>query len=65
MNGNGWMDLYDLKHDIQHIMLNSNGANGDYLYMKIKFREEAGNEYQGDIFYLEMTFILQQQGMPP
>mgnify|MGYP000147264956 CR=1 FL=1 len=64
MNGNGWMDLYDLKHDIQHIMLNSNGANGDYLYMKIKFREDAGNDYQGDIFYLNMIFTLKQKGMP-
>ncbi len=63
-NGNGWKDLYDLKHDPQNVTLNDNGANGDYLYMKVKFREGAGNEYQGDILYLQMIFKLKQVGMP-
>jgi len=65
INSNGWKDIYDLKHDSQIVTLNSNGANGDNLYMKIKFHENAGNEYQGDIFYLDMIFTLQQKGMPP
>jgi len=59
-NANGWADCQDLKETTLSQPLGSNGANGDYLFMEIKFHENAGNEFQGDVFNLEMYFTLEQ-----
>jgi len=59
-NDNGWSDCQDFKETTLSVPLGDNGANGDYLYMEVKFNENAGNEFQGDKFDLTMTFTLEQ-----
>ncbi len=61
-DGDGRITLYDLKMD-PLVNLPSPDTQ-PYLYtqldMKIKFNEDAGNEFQGDIFNLTMIFTLKQ-----
>ncbi len=64
-NANGWADLQDLsEYSDLTATLGANGAIGDHFYMKIKFNENAGNDFQGDIFTLSMVFTLWQIGVP-
>ena len=65
VNGNLRTDLQDLASSSLTQTLSSNGADGDYFYMKIKLDETAGNDYQGDIFVLDMSFTLWQIGYTP
>ena len=59
-NSNSWVDCQDLKASTLTVPLGANGADGDYLYMELKFHHTAGNDYQGDVFNLEMYFTLEQ-----
>ena len=62
-NVNGYKDLQDLKDNPTppSVTLNDNGVNGDYLVMTIRFHQDAGNEYQGDIFDFWIIFTLRYQ----
>lgn len=60
-NGNGAKDLYDLKAGgVDNLPLLSSGIQGARLDMVVKFAEDAGNEFQGDILNLTMVFTMNQ-----
>lgn len=59
-NGNGYIDLYDLYIDPISIdySIAPNGQETHYFYIRVKFIESAGNEYQGDRVNLTFTFSM-------
>lgn len=61
-DGDGRITLYDLKQDpLVNLPSPDTQPNGiTQLDMRIKFDENAGNDFQGDIFNLTMIFTLKQ-----
>lgn len=59
-NGNGYIDLYDLYIDpiSTDYSIAPNGQETHYFYIRVKFIESAGNEYQGDRVNLTFTFSM-------
>jgi predicted ribosomally synthesized peptide with SipW-like signal peptide len=62
MDGDGRITLYDLKMDPLVNLPSSDTVSNKYtqLDMRIKFDENAGNDFQGDTFDLTMIFTLKQ-----
>ncbi|MFA4871592.1 MAG: TasA family protein [Patescibacteria group bacterium] len=59
-NGDGKISFYDLKNDVlDNLPPPVNMGMYDYE-MGVKFANEAGNDFQGDIFDLTMIFTLNQ-----
>ena len=59
-NGNGYKDLQDLKVSGVDNLPPPNDVGDEKVDIYIKFREEAGNDFQGDTFKLTMIFTLNQ-----
>jgi hypothetical protein len=61
-NSDGKISLYELKHDpLINLPSPDTQTNGiAQLAMRIKFDENASNDFQGDAFDLTMTFTLKQ-----
>jgi len=59
-NGDGKISFYDLKHDELDNLPPVPNTPFYYFEMGVKFAETAGNDFQGDIFSLDMIFILNQ-----
>lgn len=59
-NGNGYIDLYDLSSNpiSTDYSIAPNGQETHYFYIRVKFIESAGNEYQGDRVNLTFTFSM-------
>jgi len=62
VNGDGKISLYELKLDpLINLPSPDTQTNGiTQVDMKIKFDENAGNDFQGDTFNLTMIFTLKQ-----
>lgn len=64
VGGDEKITLYDLKHDLSGIGIDNleppTSIVTPTLDMRIKFDEDAGNDFQGDTFNLTMIFTLNQ-----
>ncbi|MBU4332628.1 M73 family metallopeptidase [Patescibacteria group bacterium] len=62
-NANGWKDLDDLESQGLNDLTPSPSANSGNMKtftMQLKFREDIGNEFQGDVLESTFTFRLNQ-----
>jgi len=61
MDNDGKITLYDLKQDPLDDLPASDDIEEEFqVRMRLKFDENAGNDFQGDTFNLTMIFTLNQ-----
>jgi len=58
-DGDGKITFYDLKNDPLDSLPSMGGGTSSFQ-MSVKFSDDAGNDFQGDIFDLTMIFTLNQ-----